>query len=123
MGPLTLLTGCARSGPEWIEGGLYCTQNEDGSYSVLKILKMDDVGFHVRLYSNQFAQRPRQIDESRLYMAGMNRKPGERLGMGHTPVSKKAFLNGNATLIQKSTVRDEELEGYKMWLEATGGYF
>lgn len=118
-----MLSGCSRPGPEWVEGGVYCTQNENGTYSILKILKIDDGGFHVRLYSNQFAQFSRQIDESTLYMVGMNRKPDERLGMGHAPVSKQSFLGWKATFIQKSTVRDEELEGYKMWLEGKGGYF
>ena len=43
--------------------------------------------------------------------------------MGHCPVSKKSFLSWGATFVQQSTVSAEELEGYKMWLDAKGGYF
>lgn len=121
MGLLALLFGC--SSPRWSEGGLYYTRENDGSYSVLKILKIDDEGFHVRLYSNQFAEPPKKIDESALYMAGMHKKPGERLGMGHAPISKKSFLTWHAVFFQQSTVKEEELEGYKMWLDGKGGYF
>jgi hypothetical protein len=121
MGLLASLFGCSR--PNWVEGGLYCTPNKDGSYSVFKLLKIDDGGFHVRLYSNPFREPPKRIDESTLYMAGMDHKPNERLGMGHCPVSKKSFLSWGTAFIQTSTVSTEELEGYNMWLDAKGGYF
>ena len=120
MALLASLFGCAR--PKWVEGGLYYTRDNDG-YHVLKILKVDDHGFHVRLYSNQFPEPPKKIDESTLYMAGVDHKPNERLGMGHCPVSKKSFLSWGAAFVQQSTVSAEELEGYKMWLDAKGGYF
>jgi hypothetical protein len=112
-----------RSQPNWVEGGLYYTHNDDGAYSILKILKIDDRGFHVRLYSNRFPEPPQKIDEPTLYMVGMNRKPNERLGMGHLPISKKSFVTWHATFVQQSTVSEEELEGYKVWLDAKGGYF
>lgn len=121
VGLLTFLFGCPR--PRWVEGGLYYTRNENGTYSVLKILKIDDGGFHVRLYSNQFTEPPKMIDESALYMAGKDRKPSERVGVGHLPISKRPFLGWRATYFQQSTVSEEELEGYSMWLEAKGGYF
>lgn len=121
MGLLASLLGCSR--PDWVEGGLYYTRQKDGSYSVFKLLKIDDGGFHVRLYSNQFPDPPRKVEESKLFMAGMDRKPNERLGMGHCPVSKNSFLGWGAIFIQQSTVSAEELEGYKMWLDAKGGYF
>jgi len=118
---LGLLFGCSRS--KLVEGGIYYTQNENSSYSVLKILKLDDNGVHVRLYSNQFPSPPKHVDESKLYMAGVDKKPNETLGMGHAPVSKKSFSGWKATFVQQSTVKDEEMKGYKMWAEAKGGYF
>jgi hypothetical protein len=121
MGLLSFLIGCSQG--KLVEGGLYATPGEKGGYSVLKILKLDDGGVHVRLYSNQFSALPKKIDESVLYMAGMNRKPDETLGMGHAPISNKSFAGWNAVFIQQSTIKEEELEGYKMWLEAKGGYF
>jgi hypothetical protein len=121
MGVLSFLFGCSRE--KLVEGGLYYTPAETGGYSVLKILKVDDGGVHVRLYSNPFAEPPKKIEESTLYLAGMDRKPGESLGMGHAPISKKSFEGWKAVFVQQSAVKEEELEGYKMWLEAKGGYF
>jgi len=112
-----------RSRSELVEGGLYYTRNDNGSYSVLKILKLDEQGVHIRLYSNQFPTPPARLDESVLLMAGVNRKPNETLGMGHAPISRKSFQGWRATFFQQSKVTTEELEGYKMWLGAKGGYF
>jgi hypothetical protein len=121
MGFLAFLFGCSRQ--QLSEGGLYYTPAENGGYSVLKILKLDEGGVHLRLYSNNFAAPPRTIDEDALYMAGIDRKPGEELGMGHAPISKKSFAGWKAVFAQQSSVEDEELEGYKIWLEADAGYF
>lgn len=121
MGLLSFLTGCSRA--KLVEGGLYATPGEKGGYSVFKILKLDDRGVHVRLFSNHFSARPKIVDESTLYLAGMDRKSGESLGMGHAPISNRSFADWQVTFVQQSTVKEEELAGYKMWLEANGGYF
>ena len=121
MGLLSFLTGCSR--PKLVEGGLYYTRSENGGYSVLKILKRDDHGVHVRLYSNHFDEPPTKIDERTLYLAGVDHKPGETLGMGHAPISKKSFESWKATFVQQSAVKEEELEGYNEWKKASGGYF
>jgi len=121
---LILVTACAsESGGPLIEGGLYATPNEDGSFSVLKILKVDDGGVHVRVYSNRFATLPTTLAESSLYMVGVDHGPNEGLGMGHLPLSKTSFAGWRPTFIKAAAVKDEELEGYRMWLEAKGGYF
>jgi hypothetical protein len=113
----------SRSRTKLSEGSLYYFPNENGSYSVLKILKLDDQGVHVRIFSNQFSSPPSKVDESALFMAGVDHKPNETLGMGHTPLSKKSFEGWKTTFFQQSTVKEEELEGYRMWAEAKGGYF
>lgn len=123
MGFLSFLFGCTQSSPRHVEGGLYYTQNENGSYSVLKILRLDDGGVHVRLYSNQFSTPPAKVDEGTLYMVGVDRKPNETLGMGHAPISRQSFQGWQAVYFQQSAVKPDELEGYKMWVEANGGYF
>ena len=123
MSFMSVLPACSKSNARLVEGGLYYTQNENSSYSVMKILKLDDAGVHVRLYSNQFPAPPEKVDESTLYMAGVDRKPNETLGMGHAPLSRRTFEGWRAAFFQQSTVKEEELEGYKMWLEANGGYF
>ena len=113
----------AAGSPTPVLGGLYHVRNEDGTFSVLKILKLDDNGVHICQYSNQYPAPPSAVDESTLYMVGVDRKPEEKLGMGHLPISKKSFAGWNASFFQQSSISEDELEGYKVWLEAKGGYF
>jgi hypothetical protein len=121
---LMLATACAsESSPSLIEGGLYSTQNEEGTFSIVKVLKLDDGGVHVRVYSDMFAARPTTLDESTLYMVGVKRGPSEGLGIGHLPLSKSSFAGWRPTFIKTVEVKEEELEGYRMWLDAKGGYF
>jgi hypothetical protein len=108
---------------DWKEGGLYSTPQEDGSFSVLKILKTDDGGVHVRIYSNRFDEHPGDVDAGTLYMAGLNKKPDEAMGMGHLPVSYATFEAWRPEYIKTVAVGDDELEGYDMWFDAKGGYF
>jgi hypothetical protein len=121
VGTLSILFGCSRY--HFTEGELYSTPMENGGYTVLKILKIDDQGVHVRRYSNRFKERPLSVDESSLYMAGTDRHPGEMMGMGHAPISKKSFNKWNVEFIQNSQVNEDELEGYYMWRKSGGGYF
>jgi hypothetical protein len=123
MGGLVILFGCRTQKRDVVEGGLYYTRNENGSYSVIKVLKVDPKGVHVRAYSNQFADPPSAVDETTLYMVGRDRKSDETLGVGHTALSHESFATWGPTLIKVVPVRDQELEGYKMWLESKGGYF
>ena len=119
----TAVIASSAAAPQLMEGGLYVTPQDGGTYTALKILKLDDHGVHIRLYSNVFTVFPKSIDESTLYMAGIDKKEGEPLGMGHLPISKQSFPTWGAILVQQSSVSPDELEGYQMWLEAEGGYF
>ena len=109
--------------PPLAEGGLYYLPEENGTYKVLKVLKLDEGGVHVRLYSNVFASPPTRLDEASLYMAGTDRQPNEPIGMGHMPISHRSFTTWNAVYFQPSHVTEDELDGYRMWAEAKGGYF
>jgi hypothetical protein len=119
---ITSLFSCSGE-PDFLEGGIYTTPRESGGFVILKILKIDDGGVHVRVYSNIYPTAPTQVDETSLYLAGMDRKPSEALGMGHLPLSHQSFKGWKAHFIQQAHVSKEELEGYQMWLEANGGYF
>ena len=121
LGLLAFACGAGNAG--YVQGGLYSVPGEGGKFTIVKILKVDRDGVHLRMYSNTFDQRPTDVDESKLYMAGMNHRPGEPMGMGHAPISKKSFSTWDAQLIKVVPVREQELEGYKMWLDAKGGYF
>lgn len=115
------LSACAQSSLK--EGGLYSVEGEKGGFSIVKLLKLDTVGVHIRAYSNRFPQRPTDVDVSKLYMAGIDRKPGEELGMGHLPLSRESFSGWKPQLIKVVPVEPAELEGYEMWKDAKGGYF
>lgn len=121
LGMLSLLACQGR--PSYREGGLYSVPAEAGKYSIVKILKTDGGGVHLRIYSNLFPSRPTAVDESKLYMAGMDHKPHELLGMGHSPISYESFRQWQPELIKVVPVQPDELEGYRMWLDAKGGYF
>ena len=118
---LLALNACAQS--NWKEGGLYSVEGEKGGFSIVKILKVDDAGVHIRAYSNRFPQRPTDVDVTTLYMAGIDRKPDEELGMGHLPLGKESFSGWKPKFIKVIPVDPTELEGYEMWKEAKGGYF
>ena len=118
---LSVASGCLHQ--EWSEGGLYSVESEDGGYSVAKILKLDTEGVHIRLFSNQFPTRPSDVDTSKLYMAGINHKPDEQLGIGHLPLSRASFQNWKPVQIKVVSVNADELEGYEMWKASGGGYF
>lgn len=120
---LTALAGCSSKTSGLKEGGLYAFKTDNGSYSVLKLLKVERDGVHVKVYSNQFDSPPTQVDESKLYLAGLNHKPDETLGVADVPLTGESFQNYKATYIQQGTVTPQELEGYNTWKKANGKYF
>jgi hypothetical protein len=120
------MTGCSdnmQSNP-FVEGGLYAIRESENGYNIIKILRIDKNGYHVRIYSNVFEEIPKNIDSDTLYLASMNdKKDNEDIGMGHVPVSKSGFEKWQLTFLKKEEVLEDELEGYRMWKEASGGYF
>jgi hypothetical protein len=86
-------------------GGLYASQNKDGTHSISKVL---DVNFavHVRLYRETFAELPRELASSQL-----------TLGVGHAPMAGDRWLEKHL-LVGRESVLEDELEGYRIYLEA-----
>ena len=119
------MISCEKEPIKLVEGGLYANPREDGiGYTVVKILKIDDNGYHVKRYSNVFKEIPQKIDVDSLYIIGLDDiKEGEELGIGHLPIGKNNFESWKLTYIEKVEVKEDELEGYKMWREAKGGYW
>ncbi|MDF1564593.1 MAG: hypothetical protein P1V51_16225 [Deltaproteobacteria bacterium] len=101
-----------------IVGGLYASKQEDGSYRVLKVLALDDFAVHLRSYANRFESLPADLDPSTLTLGSID--SGE-FGIGHFPLARQGFLSGEHTLLKKTTVEEDELEGYRIYLEAMGG--
>lgn len=96
-------------------GGLYASKNEDGTFGVSKVLAVDDVAVHVRIYKNKFPALPQQFDTSVLSLGKLGDAGG--FGIGHAPIAKEGWLAAH-TFLKKEPVRDEELDGYKYYLEA-----
>ena len=108
-----------------IQPGTFCTVDDGkGSFSVAKILVMDDSAVHIRLYANKWKQRPSlsEVEQTKLSMGNINNKE-EGFGMGHLPLSRQTFAQWHAMPLKVIPVADDELEGYKLWKEANGGLF
>ena len=116
--------GCSREGGALMPkgnksievGGLYATQDKDGSWRVMKVLAVDQFAVHLRSYANKFPEHPKDVDPAKLTLGGLKDPAG--FGIGHFPLAKESFFNDNPELIKIVPVREEELEGYKLYLEA-----
>ena len=100
-------------------GGLYTTQDKDGSWRVMKVLAVDESAVHLRSYANKFPEQPKDVDPAKLTLGGLNDPAG--FGIGHFPLAKEGFFKDNPVLIKVVPVKEEELEGYKLYLEAMKG--
>lgn len=107
----------------WQTGGLYSAPYESGQFVVIKILKTDSVGVHLRLYSNLFEQRPSSINESLLLILPADNKEGLPAGTQHVAISYASFKRWGAKFIQASTVTEEEIKSFDLWFEANDGFF
>lgn len=117
--------------PSPVAGGLYAVPGDSGGYDVVKVLAVDSSAVHVRIYSDHFADLPGRLDPAALHLYAL-KKPGsdttthgspQRLGIGHLPITPSQFAAWQPHLVQRDTVREAELEGYRMWKEAGGGVF
>ena len=87
-------------------GGLY-TYYYDSSYIVSKVLASDEFAIHLRTYSNKFAAKPTDLSSDTLGIL-----------IGHAPLDPKGFLSDHPQLIKIEPVKESELEGYKLYLDA-----
>jgi hypothetical protein len=104
-----------------VPGALYSVNDGEGHFGVAKVLAVDEAGVHIRLYKNKFGVRPSQVDVSALDLGSIHDPEG--FGMGHMPLSYAAFLAWEPAFLFGCGLDEEELEGYRYWQEAQGGYF
>lgn len=101
-------------------GGIYSVWKQ-GAYGAVKLLHLDEGGLHIRLYGNAWPGRPAEID-----VAALTLDSGGDLAIqavGHMPVVKSSFLAMGPRKLSSAPVTEDELEGYRMWADAKGGYF
>jgi hypothetical protein len=110
-----------------VVGGLYAVQNDDETYGVYKVLAIDwNVAVSLRRYTNKFESCPAKIDPSTLTL-GMkleeiktNGIDLNSMGIGHFPLHHDGFWEMNPLLIQVEQVTEDELSGYRMWMQGPG---
>jgi hypothetical protein len=103
---------------ELFEGGYYSIIDGD-TFSIAKVLKLEPEIVHVRIYKQHFPQRPRSIDPAALTLGTIHDKDG--FGMGHLPLRLATFMDSEPMFLTHAQVTPEELEGYNLWKESSGG--
>ncbi len=106
-------------------GGLYAAPGEDGLFEIYKVLATDHVAVHLRKYANRFEAPPDRLDPASLDLgidlhALQNAHEDDLpfdLAIGHFPLAYEGFWEIQPVLIQQDSVSDEELEGYRIWLQ------
>jgi hypothetical protein len=89
--------------------------DDDGSFRVVKVLAAGDGAVHVRVYRERFESRPADVDEAALTLGSVFED--EHFGVGHLPLSEEEFALWEPILIKTVGVDEEELDGYRMWLD------
>jgi hypothetical protein len=87
--------------------------DDDGTYRVVKVLAADDEAVHVRVYKQRFPERPTTVDPQRLTLGTAHDSDG--FGVGHLPLAHQEFMLWEPQLIGSTELREEELDGYRMW--------
>lgn len=110
-------------------GALFSVVGSDNHFGVVKLLRSELRGVHVRVYSNQFDERPAVVAEADLEIRAFNPggfpgdKAGAPFGVGHLPLSHASFAAWKPEFISMAIVDPDELLGYGEWKLAKGGYF
>lgn len=105
-------------------GDLASVATGDGEYGVVKLLATDAVGVHVRLYQQRFPDRPGVVDPTTLSLGASMFDQDVPFSIGHIPLRHEAFADWQPILLARGIgVEERELQGYRGWEEAEGGYF
>ena len=104
-------------------GDLLSVLAEDGQFGVIKVLAVDDVGVHARLYTQRFSARPQLSDLHGLSIMPVFLEHGNPFSFGHMPFRTSSFDSWEPQVIGFEQVTEEELAGYHLWRKENGGYF
>jgi|SRR5262245_7969881 len=100
-------------------GDLWCFRDKRG-FGVLKVLATDQDGVHIRVWADRFEARPETITTKSL---SLGYSPSGALAIGHLPLSRASFATWDADRVGYEPVTESELEGYRDWQDAKGGYW
>ena len=94
-------------------GAIMSVEDGENKYGVVKILAADDSLVHLRMYGGVHDSRPQTIGDKDQGLGSVN--DPENMGIGHLPIAREEFLSWKPVLIMQEKVREEELEGYRIW--------
>lgn len=102
---------------------------ESLGFGVVKLLRQQIRGVHLRVYSNTHVERPRLVEDASLELRPVDPSsisdapPNEPLAIGHLPLGHAAFRAWQPEFIRTALVDPDELLGYEEWKLAKGGFF
>lgn len=108
-----------RSAPSELFEGAYYSIADGEAFSIARVLKLEPEIVHVRIYKQNFSQRPRSIDPAALSLGTIHDKDG--FGMGHLPLRLITFMESDPIFLTHAELKPEELEGYNLWKETADG--
>jgi len=99
-------------------------------FGIVKLLRWEAQGVHVRVFSNSLEERPTTMSEASLESrpldlaaATAGRPPSEPIAIGHLPLTHASFAGWQPEFLSMTLVDPEELRGYEEWVEAGQGRF
>lgn len=95
-------------------GDLCTVELDEGDYRVVKILAIGDGLVHLRMYADQFVERPFDVDPTELDFVPIHKS----FGIPHLPLSAEDFATWRPGVVGHDAVSAGELVGYEYWLEA-----
>jgi uncharacterized protein YndB with AHSA1/START domain len=105
---------------------------EDGVdvWGVAKILRSEILKVHLAVYGTTWQERPSEVDPAALRLGRMSDEAIERgdppdpsLGIGHVPLERGAFDQAKPRFVGLVPLRQEELDGYRIWRESGASAF
>ncbi len=98
----------------FVAGDIVSVLSQDGKYRILKILVVDELGLYTQLFAQQFTERPRLINISKLSTPAF--------GPVNFPVTHEQFALCKPEVIAYQRVSDEDLKDYRLWINDKGTY-
>lgn len=102
-----LIIRSLRMPPDPPVGAFYSSPNEDGMYTVFKILAVDKEGIHIRIYRNRFPSPPKSLDTAALTLESVHES--DHPGIAHVFLSRIAYWRIEQQFVQQGSVTAEEL--------------
>ncbi len=112
-------------GEHWVSGGIYAHPSDDGVFKCFKVLLVDDIGIHIKMYPNKFQHLPSVAECGQLGNPASPELGIDAMTVGHVPVDRNAINQWGASLVTSENVTEDEMEGYEIWAKDkdSGGYF